>query len=168
MANTVSTIAALQVTAQSKGPGRGSPSPQAAAVLRILDDKATLAIGAPLLTAASGEYVKFGKVPKGAIIYPNLIRLTTTHTAEVAGKITLLPLSGAAGTDIAGVTAKLETLAVAHDPTSMNVVPDSGLDCVDSQVVAEDSWVCFLPTSDLTIASSAKAIWLRLVYGTTY
>lgn len=150
MANVLSTIAALEAQALIKGPHRGSSA--LPTHLRILDDKASVPVGAPAVTSA--QYVRFGKIPAGSKIVPSLSLLSTNHTATVAGKLQLVPLDGSAVQEITGVTVNLEA-------TETTSIPD----VADSLVVAKDSWIQFVPTSDLTIASTAKDIRARIVYG---
>lgn len=166
-ASVISTVATKQALALVKGPGQGAHGSSSAMHLRLLEDKASIPVGAPSMTGGT-HYVRFGKVPKGAKIIANLSRLVTDHTATIAGKLSLVPLSGATAVDIASVTVQLEALAVAHDATSMTVETGSLLDAVDSVVATEDSWVHFIPASDLTIASTAKNIWARIAYGMPY
>jgi hypothetical protein len=164
----VSTLATAQTLALTKGPNSGSHAPAASAKLYLLDDVATMAVD-QTITTATPEYLKFGKIPKGAKIVPFLSRLTTNHTAAVAGKIVLVALDGVtAAVEIASVTIQLEALAVAHDATTLSVVPDSFLDNAACGVATADSWVCFLPASNLVCASSIKTFWARIVYAMTY
>ncbi|RYD41130.1 MAG: hypothetical protein EOP85_13180 [Verrucomicrobiaceae bacterium] len=84
--------------------------------------------------------------------------ISTNHTATVAGKLRAVPLDGSAAVDIiTGVTALLEA-------TETTSIPDVG----DDVKIAKDSWIEFVPTSDLVIASTVKKMWLRLMYGQTY
>ena len=150
MANVLSTIATLETDALLKGPARGSSALPSR--LRILDDKASIPVGAPAVTTA--QYVRFGRIPAGAKIVPSLSLLSTNHTATIAGKLQLVPLDGSAVQEITGVTVNLEA-------TETTCIPD----VADSLVVAKDSWIQFVPGSDLTIASTAKDIRARIVYG---
>lgn len=159
MANVLSTIAALEAQALIKGPHRGSSA--LPTHLRILDDKASVPVGAPAVTSA--QYVRFGKIPAGSKIAPNLSVLSTNHTAAIAGKLQLVPLDGSAVQEITGVTVLLEDTAVSGNAETPDIT--SVPDVADSLVVAKDSWIQFVPTSDLTIASTAKDIRARIVYG---
>ena len=154
MAIVLSATNALQVQALAKGPGRGAHAPQSAANMKMLSDKAVMPVGTIL---AASEYVRFGKVPKGSVIYANDSLLTTNHTATIAGKLQFVPLDGSAVQEITGVVANLEA-------TETTSIPDAA----DDLVVAKDSWVQFVPGADTTIASTAKNLWLRLAYGQTY
>lgn len=135
-----------------KGSGHGTHPLKSIATLRILSDDAVMAVG----VLANTESVTFGKAPQGAVIYPSLSMLSTDHTAAIAGKIQLVPLDGSAVQEIPGVTANTEGTALSF--------PDLPADTT----VAKQSWVRFVPTSNTTIATSSKAIRLRLVYGQTY
>ena len=146
----LSTIAAAQLLALSRGPHRG-PASQVSN-LCILDDKASVPVGAPAITAAT-DYVRFGRMPAGSVIIPSLSWLSTDHTATIAGKLQLVPLDGSAVQEITGVTVNLEA-------TESSSLPD----VADSLVVAKDSWIQLVPTSDLTIATTAKAIRARIAY----
>lgn len=162
MANVLSTNYSAQLVALSKGPGRGVSAPTASATLRTMSDKASM----PVATLLSTEHVRFMKVPKGAIIYPHLCHLSTNHTAAIPGKIQLVPLDGSAAQDITGVTALLENTAVSGNAETPVIT--SFPDVADDTVVAADSWVQFVPTSDTVIASAAKDLRLRIAYGQTY
>lgn len=163
-----STTATAQALALVKGPSSGASGASSSSVLRILDDKATLAVGAPLVDVSEGDCIRFGVIPKGAKIIPNLSRLVTTHTAAVAGKLVLRPLDGSTVTEIASVTAQLEALAVSASGNAETLSIENGsiLDAINSPAATADSWVEFVPTSDLTIASSTKYMWARIVYST--
>lgn len=168
-ASVLSTNYSAQLLATTKGPGRGVAAPTAAANLRILSDSASIPVGAP--SVETTQYIRFMKVPKGAIIYPHLVRLSTTHTAAIPGKLVLVPVDGTGSNqEITSCVAQIEALAVAASGNSetLSVEPNSVPDAVADVVVAEDSWVQFVPTSDLTIASTAKTLFLRLPYGQTY
>lgn len=128
--------------------------------LSCLDDKVTVAVG----TFASTEYARFGVIPAGAVIVPHLSRLTTNHTAAVPGKLTLVPIDGSASTDIASVTAHIETVAVSGNAEAVEY--GSILDNIDGPATTVPCYVQFTPTSDTTIASTAKNFWLRLGYRT--
>lgn len=148
----LSTIAAAQLLALSKGPHRG-PASQISN-LRILDDKASVPVGAPSVATAT-DYIRFGKIPAGSVIVPSLSLLSTNHTATISGKLQLVPIDGVGTTqEIASVVVNLE----ASETTS---IPD----VADSLVVTKDSWIQFVPASDLTIATTAKDIRARIVYG---
>lgn len=158
-----------QLLALTKGPGRGVAAPIAVANLRFLSDFASMPVGAPSITTT--EYIRFMKVPKGAIIYPPLVRLSSDHTATIAGKLVLVPIDGTGSNqEITGCTVHRELLYVAASGNSETLsfdhssVPDVAADVV----VAEDSWVQFVPDSDLTIASTAKTIRIRMAFGQTY
>ncbi|RYD20768.1 MAG: hypothetical protein EOP88_13760 [Verrucomicrobiaceae bacterium] len=153
MPNQTSTIATAQTNALAKGAGRGSHSPQSVANLRIFSDKVVLPVG----TLANSEYARFGKVPQGAVIYPTLSMLSTNHTANIPGKLQLVPLDGSAAQDITGVSANLEA-------TTTTSIASLGADVT----VLKTSWVQFVPTSNTTIATTDKDLRLRLVYGQTY
>ncbi|MCU0751540.1 MAG: hypothetical protein MUC40_00650 [Akkermansiaceae bacterium] len=160
MANVLSTVAALEAVALVKGPHRGSSA--LPTHLRILDDKASVPVGAPAVTSA--QYIRFGRIPAGSKIAPNLSVLSTDHTAAIAGKLQLVPIDGIGTTqEITGVTVLLEDTAVSGNAETPDIT--SIPDVADSLVVAKDSWIQFVPTSDLTIASTAKAIRARIVYG---
>lgn len=165
----IGVVATAQALALVKGPGVGKAGYDSAANLRILDDKITLAVD-HTIDVSEGEYLRFGKVPKGAKIIPFLTRLITSHTAEVPGKITLTPLSGATGQDIASVTIQLEAEAVAASGNSetLSITVDSMLEAADLVTAAEDSWVDFIPAGDLVIASSIKYIRARIVYSVLF
>lgn len=153
MPNQTSTIYNAQTTGVQKGVSRGSHSPQSGANLRIFSDKVVLPVG----LLGNTEYARFGKVPQGAVIYPTLSMLSTTHTANIPGKLQLVPLDGSAVQDIAGVSANMEA-------TTTTSIPSLGADVT----VAKTSWVQFIPTSSTTIATTDKELRLRLVYGQTY
>ena len=167
--SSISVIATLQALALVKGPSAGSPGPQSAATLYLLDDKATLAVD-QTVDVSEGQVIRFGKVPKGAKIIANLSRLCTNHTATIPGKISLVPLSGAAATDIATVTVALEALAVAASGNSETLSVENGslLDAADSVSATEESWVVFTPASDVVCATAIKTIWARIVYAMGY
>lgn len=151
----ISTIVTAQNNAIAKGAGQGSHAPLSAANLKILSDKASMPVG---VIVAATDYVRFGKIPKGAVIYPNLSLLSSNHTATIAGKFQLVPVDGSAvAQEIPGVVANLEA-------TEATSIPDVANDTV----VERTSWIQFVPTADTTIASTAKDIRLRLVYGQTY
>lgn len=155
MAAVLSTNYSAQHLALTRGPGRGVSAPTAAAVLRIMSDKASMPVG---VIATATDYVRFMRVPSGAIIYPSLSYLSTNHTATIAGKLQLVPIDGTAITqEIATVVANLEA-------TETTSIPD----VADDVVVAKDCWVQFVPAADTTIATTAKDIRLRLAYGQTY
>lgn len=156
MANVLSANYSAQLLALSKGPGRGVAAPTSGGNLRFLTDKASIPVGAPAVATAT-DYIRFMKLPKGAVIHRNLCYLSTNHTATIAGKLQLVPLDGSAVQEITGVTANLEA-------TETTSVPDAA----DDVVVAADSWVQFVPGSDLTIASTAKDLWLRIGFSQTY
>lgn len=153
MPNQTSTIYTAQTVAVQKGAGRGSHSPQSAANLRIFSDRVVLPIG----VLGNTEYARFGKVPQGAVIYPTLSALSTSHTANIAGKLQLVPLDGSAVQEIAGVSANVEA-------TTTTSIPSLGTDIT----VAKTSWVQFVPAANTTIATTDKDLRLRLVYGQTY
>ncbi|RYD49589.1 MAG: hypothetical protein EOP85_01330 [Verrucomicrobiaceae bacterium] len=153
MPNPTSTIATAQNTALTKGAGRGSHSPQSSANLRILSDRVGLTVG----SFPNTEYARFGKIPQGAVIYPTLSMLSTNHTANIAGKLQLVPLDGSAVQEIAGVSANMES-------TVTTSIASTGADIT----VAKTSWVQFVPTASTTIASTEKDLRLRLVYGQVY
>lgn len=148
-----STIATAQAAALTKGAGRGSHSPLSAANLRVLSDKAVLTVG----VFANTEYARFGKVPQGAIIYPTLSMLSTTHGVAIPGKFQLVPLDGSAVQEITGVSANPES-------TTTTSIASAGADTA----VNKTSWIQFVPTSNTTIATTDKDLRLRLVYGQTY
>ena len=156
MAKFLSLVATLQAAALIRGPGAGSHAPASGGNLRILDDSASVAVGAPAVLAAS-DYIRFGKIPAGAVIVPNLSYLSSDHTATVAGKLQLVPLDGSAVQEITGVVVNLET----SETTS---VPDVAA----SLTVAKESWIQFVPTADLTIATTAKTMRARIVYAQAY
>lgn len=152
MANVLSLVAAAQLLALTKGPHRG-PASQVSN-LRILDDKASVPVGAPAVATAT-DYIRFGRIPAGSVIVPSLSLLSTNHTATIAGKLQLVPIDGVGSVqEIASVVVNLET-------TETTSIPD----VADSLVVAKDSWIQFVPAADLTIASTAKDIRARIVYG---
>lgn len=165
-ASVISSLAIAQALALTRGTSAGATNSQS---LRVLDDKATLPVGAPSVATAT-DYIRFGKLPKGANIIPHLSRLTTDHTAAIAGKLQLVPLDGGAAVDIASVTVQVEALAVAASGNSETLSIENGsvLDNIDSVNVASDSWIQFVPAGDLTIASTAKVIRARIVYGQIY
>jgi len=156
MSVVLSTIAALQAAALIKGPSAGSHAPQSAANLRILDDKASIPVGAPAVVAAT-DYVRFGKLPAGSRIIPSLSMLSTDHTATIAGKLQIVPLDGSTAQEITGVVVNLAATETACIP-----------EVADTLVVAKESWIQFVPTADLTIATTAKTLRARIVYGQTY
>lgn len=159
MSNVVSALAAAQLLALSRGPARGAANGQVnAANLRILSEKATL----PVEDLTSSEYVRFGIIPKGSKIVPSLCCLSSNHSAAIPGKIQLVPLSGATVQEITGVTVLLENTPVSGN--SETPVITSVPDVADDLVVAEDSWVQFVPTSTTTIASTAKTMRARITY----
>lgn len=166
MATVSSTLATSQALAMVKGPSAGSAGNLAAPVLRILEDKATLGVANPLLDVSEGECVRFGIIPKGARIIRSLTRLVTDHSAAIAGALVLRPLDGSTATTVASVTAQLETVALTGN--AQDLEHGTMLDCADAPVATADSWVEFLPTSDLVIASTAKSMWARIAYSTTY
>jgi hypothetical protein len=151
MAAAVSTLAGLIAAALIKGPNVGHSEISYPTNLRVLADKVSVPVG---VVATATDYIRFGKVPKGARILPNLSLLSTNHTATVAGKLVLVPLDGvSANQEITTVVANLEA-------TETTSIPD----VADDLVVAADSYVQFVPASDLTIASTAKDFRLRLAY----
>lgn len=150
MAIVISTIAAKIAQALVKGPSAGSHGAESAGKVHILTDTAVMPIG----TIAGGtEYVRFGKLPAGAKIIRHLSLLSSNHSATVAGKLTLTPLDGSAGTDITGVTMNLEA-------TETTCIPDVAAEVT----LTKDCYVDFVPTSDLTIASTDKTAYLALAY----
>ena len=165
MSAVLSAIATKQALALVKGPIAGSHGPESAAKLYILADKVSVPVGAPAIVAAT-EYMRFGKIPAGAKILAYLSHVSSDHSAAVAGKLQLVPLDGTAATDITGVTALLENTAVSGNAETP--VTTSVPDVADSVVVTKDSWIQFVPTSDLTIASTAKTFYARIAYAMTY
>ena len=162
----LSAIATAQLLALSKGPGRGVSAPKSTADLKILDDNASIPVGAPAVDTT--DYVRFGRIPKGAIIYPNLCHLSTDHTATIPGKLQLVPMDGVNDTqDITGVKVQREDLYVAADGSAetLQFTAESIHDVRASITAAFDSWIQFVPTSALTIESTAKTIYARIVYG---
>lgn len=156
----LSTIATAQTLALSKGPHRG-PASQISN-LRILDDKASVPVGAPSVATAT-DYIRFGRIPAGSKICAPMCHLSTDHSAAIPGKLQLVPIDGVGTThEITGVTVLLENTAVSGNAETpvITSVPD----VADSLVVTKDSWIQFVPTSDLTIASTAKSIWARIAY----
>lgn len=150
-ASVLSTIATAQLLALSKGPHRGPASQKSN--LRILDDVASVPVGAPSVATAT-DYIRFGRIPAGSVIVPNLSLLTTDHTATIAGKLQLVPIDGVGDTqEITSVVVNLE----ASETTS---VPDAAA----SLAVTKDSWIQFVPAADLTIATTAKNIRARITY----
>ncbi|RYZ15734.1 MAG: hypothetical protein EOO70_06125 [Myxococcaceae bacterium] len=153
MPNSNSTIALAQAAALTKGAGRGSHSPLSAANLRVLSDRVPLQVGVFAMT----EYARFGKVPQGAVIYPTLSMLSTTHTAQIAGKFQLVPLDGSVVQDVNGVSANPES-------TTTTSIASAGPDIP----VLKTSWLQFVPAANTTIATIEKELRVRLVYGQTY
>ncbi len=160
-ASVSSAIATAQALALVRGPGAGVHGQSASAPLRILDDSVSVPVGSPSVATAT-DYIRFGKLPKGAKIIPHLSRLTTNHTAAIAGKLTLVPLDGTTSTDIASVTVQVETVALTGN--AQDLEHGSILDNRASVEVTTDSWIQFVPASDLTIASTAKTVYARIVY----
>jgi hypothetical protein len=150
----LSPSATAQANALVKGPNAGSSGPATLGKLAILDEKASCPVGT---VAAATDYIRFGKIPAGARLVPSLCLLSTNHTATVAGKLQLVPLDGSAVTDITGVTVNLEA-------TETTSVPD----VADSVNITKDSWIQFIPTSDLVIASTAKDVRARIVLALPY
>ena len=148
MANVVSTIAALQLLALSRGPHRGPVSD--ASKLHLLDDVATAPVGT---VATATDSIRFGRIPAGAKIIPFLSRLSSDHSALQAGKLQLVPIDGV-GTvqEIASVTVAITAVTV------------SFLENAAALTVAKDSWIQFVPAADLVIASTAKPFRARIVY----
>lgn len=147
----LSATATLQTAALLKGPHRG----QAAAKtrVRVIDEVVSVPVGAPSVATAT-DYIRFGIVPAGAKILAPGSLLSSNHTATVAGSLVLVPVDGIGSNQtIASVVANIEA-------TETTSIPDAA----DSTVVTKDSWVQFVPASDLTIASTAKNFWLRLYY----
>lgn len=155
-ASVVSTIAAKQVLALSKGPNSGASNAATAAPLYLFDDVATLPVGAPSIATAT-DYVRFGKLPAGAKIIPHLSLLTSDHSAAVAGKFYLVPLDGS--------TVPAALAAIANiDSTEVAVM----LDNAEITPLAKDSWLQWVPDADLTIASTAKTLRARIGYSMPY
>jgi hypothetical protein len=150
-----SDIAVAQEVALTRGPGRGSSAPDGVSNLRILSDVASVPVG----TFATTEYARFGRIPKGARIYRSLgSYISTDHSAAISGTLQLVPINGGAPvTLISGVVANVEA-------TETTSIPD----CADDVKVDFDGFVQFVPSSNTTIASTPKKIWLRLVYGQSY
>lgn len=160
-ASVTSPIATAQALALVKGPSAGVSGMAAAPVLRVLDDKATIPVGAP--SVSTTDYIRFGMLKKGCKLIPALCRLTTNHTAKIDGNLTLVPLSPDGSLQLSvNATVHLETVAVSGN--AENVETGSIPDNADGLVASSDSWVQFSPSSDLTIASTAKTIWARIVY----
>ena len=153
MPNQTSAIYTAQTLGVQKGVSKGSHSPQSGANLRVFSDRVVLPVG----LLGSTEYARFGKVPQGAVIYPTLSALSTTHTSAIPGKFQLVPLDGSAVQEIPGVSANPES-------TTTTSMASTGVD----HTVAKTSWVQFVPTSNTTIATTDKELRLRLVYGQTY
>ncbi len=153
MASALSILATALTAALLKGPAFGNSGVSTPTDLKVLSEKVSVPVGAPSVVAAA-DYIRFGIVPKGARIIPSLSYLSTDHTATVAGKLQLVPITGVGNNqDITGVTANLEA-------TETTSIPD----VADDTVAAVDSWVQFIPTADLTIAATAKIFRLRLAY----
>lgn len=140
MANVSSTLA-TQIAA--------GKMPTNKTILHVLDDVASM----PVATLGTTEYVRFGVLPAGAVIVPNLCYLTTDHTAVIAGKLTLVPLDGSAATDITGITVNLEATETTSFPDGIN-----------SPALTKASYVQFTPTGATTIATTAKNLWARITY----
>ena len=149
MANLTSVIALAQAAALIRGPSAGKAGYDSAAALRILDDKATLVVG----VTATTDVVRFGMIPAGSKIIPNLTQLTSDHGTLAAGKIYLTPLDGSAAS--AGIACALNAEASEIAPMLENA---------DCPAVTKDCWVDWKPDANLTIASTNKSAWLRLVY----
>ena len=162
MSSVLSTIATLAAAALVKGPHRGSSA--IPTHLKVLDDVAEVPVAAPAIDVSEGDYIRFGVIPAGSKLNAEMSSLVTNHTATIAGKLQLVPLDGSTETDITGVTVLLEGVAASGNAETLTTksVPRAA----DSVVVTKDSWIQFIPTSDLTIASSAKKIWARIAYGT--
>jgi hypothetical protein len=145
-----SALATAQANALVKGPVVGSNGIATPSNLKVLSEKIALAVG--VLTTA--EFIRFGIVPKGARIIPNMSLISSNHSATVAGKLVFVPVDGTGSNqEITGVVANLEA-------TETTSIPD----VADDLTVAEDSWVQFMPGADTTIASTAKDFRLRLAY----
>ena len=162
MSSVLSTIATLAAAALVKGPGRGSSA--IPSHLKVLDDVAEVPVANPAIDVSEGDYIRFGVIPAGAKLCAALSSLVTNHTATIAGKLVLVPLDGSASTEITGVTVLLEGVAASGNSETLTIksVPLAA----DSVSITKDSWIQFIPTSDLVIASSAKKIWARIAYGT--
>ncbi len=153
MASALSTIATALAAALIKGPLFGNSGISTPTALKVLSEKVSVPVGAPSVLTAT-DYIRFGIVPKGARIIPSMSLLSTDHTATVAGKLQLVPITGVGSNqDIAGVVANLEATETTSFP-----------DVADDTVAAVDSWVQFIPAADLTIATTAKIFRLRLAY----
>ncbi len=154
MASLTSVVATAQALALVKGPASGPSTLASAAPVWLLDDSVAL----PVATIATAtDKVRFGKIPKGAKIIPHLTLLTTNHTAAVAGKIYLTPLSGAAASAGIACNANIDSTEVA-----------CMLDNAACPAVTEDCWVEWIPDADLAILSSAKVAYLRLFWAMQY
>ncbi len=147
----LSEIATAQGLSLTRGAGYGASAPSAAANLRILDDKITLANAAVIGT---GDTLQFGKVPAGAKIARNLCLFSTTHsTGDIAGTLSLVPLDGGTVQAFGAVTFNRETT----ETTSV-------ADAADSVVVEKDSYVRFVPGGSHTMTAE-RYLWARIVYG---
>lgn len=145
-----SAVATATALALTKGPLNGPSGVTTPTNVHCLSENVSVPVG----TFATTEYARFGVVPRGARILPSASYLSTDHTATVAGSLVLVPISGTGSNQtIPTVTANLEA-------TETTSVPDAAADVL----VAEDSWVQFVPGAATTIATTAKNFRLRLFY----
>jgi hypothetical protein len=145
-----STLATAQALALVKGPVFGSNGVATPSNVKVLAEAVTLPVG----VLADDEYARFGIVPKGARVLKAASLLSTTHGSTIPGKLVFVPVDGTGSNqEITSCVANLEA-------TEATSIPDAVADLT----VAEDSWVQFTPTSDTTIASTDKLLFLRLFY----
>lgn len=151
-----SDVATLEALALVKGPHSGASGAVARRPLRLLDASVVLAVG--VITAA-GHTIRLGILPKGAKIVPRATELSSSHTADIAGKLIFTPVSGATGTqELTGVSVEINTTPAASIPPTTAAIPE----------LLEDCWVEFVPTADTTIAATDKTMKARIVYSTPH
>lgn len=163
MANVTSDLATAQALALVKGPARGQEA--AVSHLRIMEDSVSLPVG----DITTAQRIRFGSLPQGAKLIASLCSIISTHTADIAGAITLTPVDGSTSTQsIASVTIARESRFVAASGNSETLtIPVGSInEAAASVVLAKECFVDFVPASDTTIASSTKTAYARLVYAT--
>lgn len=148
MSDIDSTFAALQLLALTKGPHAGASGPQATRPLFICNDKA-VATG----TLTTAQRLRFGVLPAGGRIVPNLSWITSGHTATIAGKIVLRPLDGSAVQEIASVTITRDAASPAASFLTTSEPPE----------VEKPCWVEFVPTANTTFTGSVD-VRSRMVF----
>lgn len=163
MANVTSALATAQALALEKGPHRGQES--AVSHLRIVTDSVTVPVG----DVTTSQRIRFGSLPKGAKLIPHLCSIISDHSADVSGAITLTPVDGTASTQsISSVVIARESRFVAASGNSETLtIPVGSIPEVAGETtLAKECYVDFVPASTLTIASTDKTAYCRLVYAT--